>query len=53
MSCNDKGDFFRYFKENMNDLGLPVPEGVFDSYTQATANLSLLLASPLWAKARR
>ncbi len=45
MSCYKDGDFFRYFKENMNGLGLPVPEGVFDSYTTATANLSLLLAS--------
>ena len=45
MSCYRRGDFHRYFKENMNDLGLPVPDGVFDSYTTATANLSLLIAS--------
>lgn len=45
MACYRNGDFFRYFKENMNDLGLPVPEGVFDTYTMATANLSLLIAA--------
>lgn len=45
MGCYKDGDFFSYFKENMNDLGLPVPEGVFDSYTTATANLTLLFAS--------
>ncbi|MFC4258559.1 hypothetical protein ACFOZ5_05850 [Marinobacter lacisalsi] len=45
MGCYKDGDFHRYFKENMNDLGLPVPEGIFDSYTAATSNVTVLFAA--------
>ncbi|UMR29267.1 hypothetical protein MJ904_19575 [Massilia sp. MB5] len=36
--------FYGYFKENMEALGLPAPEGVFANLQTATANASTLLA---------
>lgn len=41
--CYNSGDFKKYFNENMSDLGLPVPQTLFDSYTAAIANTGLIL----------
>jgi hypothetical protein len=30
--CYNSGDFQKYFNENMQDLGLPVPSTYFDTY---------------------
>lgn len=43
--CYNDGDFYRYFSENMNDLGLPAPASLFDSYGKALATVSQLLAA--------
>jgi hypothetical protein len=37
-------NFYRYFKENMEGLGLPAPETLFGSLQSAVAHASLLLA---------
>jgi hypothetical protein len=34
--------FYSYFKENMNALGLPAPEGLFGTFTTAVATSSTL-----------
>lgn len=36
-------DFYRYFKENMDGLGLPAPDTLFSSLQTAVANASILL----------
>ena len=36
-SCNKPGDFQKYFNENMQDLGLPVPSTLFDNVNMAIA----------------
>jgi hypothetical protein len=37
-------DFYRYFKENMDSLGLPAPESLFGSLTTAVATATTLLS---------
>ncbi len=44
-SCYKSGDFFAYFKENMSDLGLPVPKGVFENLEDATAKIGLMASA--------
>lgn len=36
-------DFYRYFKENMDSLGLPAPETLFGSVQAAVANATVIL----------
>jgi len=43
--CYKSGDFSKYFKENMNDLGLSVPSGLFDTAEKATATAILILGT--------
>ena len=43
MGCYKIGDFKKYFNENMNDLGLPVPEKLFDTMNAAIANAGLMV----------
>ncbi|MDX9839507.1 MAG: hypothetical protein RBT39_18250 [Azoarcus sp.] len=40
--CYTSGNFQKYFNENMNDLGLPVPSTLFDTYQTAVATASTL-----------
>ena len=37
--------FYRYFKENMDGLGLPAPESLFGSLGAATGNASVILGA--------
>jgi hypothetical protein len=41
-SCHKTGDFNKYFRENMDALGAPVPSSLFDTYQTAVANASLM-----------
>jgi hypothetical protein len=41
--CYSSGDFKKYFNENMKDLGLPVPQTLFDNFNAAVANAGLIL----------
>ena len=41
--CYAAGDFKKYFNENMQALGLPVPSTLFDNVTAAIANAGLVL----------
>ena len=41
-SCNS-GDFRRYFNENVQGLGLPVPSRLFDSYNAAIAHAVVMV----------
>jgi hypothetical protein len=34
----DMSNFYRYFRENMDDLGLPAPESLFGTMQAALAN---------------
>ncbi|GGY62971.1 hypothetical protein [Pseudoduganella albidiflava] len=36
-------DFYRYFKENMDALGLPAPESLYGSFQTAVTNAGVLL----------
>lgn len=36
-------DFYKYFKENMDGLGLPAPESIFGTVQLATATASTLI----------
>ncbi|QBE64451.1 hypothetical protein [Pseudoduganella lutea] len=36
-------DFYRYFKENMDGLGLPAPESLYGTCQTAVANAAVLL----------
>lgn len=36
-------DFYKYFKENMDGLGLPAPETLFGSLQAAVANATVIL----------
>jgi hypothetical protein len=36
-------DFYRYFKENMEGLGLPAPENLFGTVQAAVANAAVIL----------
>lgn len=38
-------DFYRYFKENMAELGLPAPENLFGSVQTAVATITVLLTN--------
>lgn len=44
--CYSAGDFRKYFNENMQDLGLPVPSTLFDTYQKAVETAALM-AGPL------
>ncbi len=37
-------DFYKYFKENMESLGLPAPETLFGSLQAAIANTTVILS---------
>lgn len=37
-------DFYKYFKENMEGLGLPAPETLFGSVQAAVANATVILS---------
>lgn len=37
-------DFYKYFKENMEDLGLPAPETLFGNVQAAVANATVILS---------
>lgn len=37
-------DFYRYFKENMDGLGLPAPETLFGNLQMAVGNAAILLS---------
>lgn len=41
-SCYAPGDFKKYFSENMDALGAPVPSSLFDTYQSAVANAALM-----------
>jgi len=41
--CYKSGDFKKYFTENMNALGAPVPTGLFDSYQKAVGTAAILV----------
>jgi hypothetical protein len=44
--CYQSGDFYKYFKENMDAIGAPVPDGLAVSLTAATGD-ALLIAEAL------
>jgi hypothetical protein len=37
-------NFYMYFKENMDALGLPAPEGLFGSHNAAVGNAAVLMS---------
>ncbi len=41
--CYNSGDFKKYFNENMQALGLPVPSTLFDSYNTALAHAIVMV----------
>jgi len=41
-ACYSDGDFGKYFRENMDALGLPTPTSMFDNYNSAVGNASLM-----------
>ncbi|MBB5019202.1 hypothetical protein HNQ59_002500 [Chitinivorax tropicus] len=41
--CKDDNNFFKYFKENMEDLGLPAPDSLFGTQSTATSTIATLL----------
>ena len=43
--CYNSGDFQKYFNENMEDLGLPVPSSLFDTYQTAVATAATLVGT--------
>jgi len=43
--CYNPGDFKKYFTENMNALGAPVPQGLFDSYQKAIGTAATLVGT--------
>lgn len=43
--CYKSGDFKKYFDENMQDLGLPVPTTLFDTYNTAIGTASTLVGT--------
>ena len=42
--CYKSGDFKKYFDENMQELGLPVPSTLFDTYQTAVSTGTTLVA---------
>ncbi len=43
--CYKPGDFKKYFIENMNALGAPVPTGLFDTYQKAIGTAATLVGT--------
>lgn len=43
LKCYKSGDFYKYFKQNMDALGLPVPSQLFDTFTVAVTNAGVML----------
>jgi len=43
--CYKTGDFKKYFTENMNELGLTVPSGLFDTSEKAIGTAVLILSA--------
>ena len=43
--CYSPGDFKKYFTENMNALGAPIPTTLFDSYQTAVGTATLLVGA--------
>lgn len=43
--CYKKGDFYRYFEENMNALGLSAPKSLFESAEKATATAIVMIST--------
>lgn len=43
--CYHSGDFKKYFTENMNALGAPVPKSLFDSYQTAIGTAATLVGA--------
>lgn len=43
--CTNQESFYAYFKENMNALGLPAPEGLFNSVGTAVGTASTILGT--------
>lgn len=43
--CYTSGDFKKYFNENMEELGLPVPSSLFDTYQTAVATVTTLVGT--------
>lgn len=43
--CYSAGDFKKYFDENMQDLGLPVPTTLFDTYQTALGTVTTLVGA--------
>ncbi|WP_281561578.1 hypothetical protein [Thalassomonas sp. RHCl1] len=44
-ACYTSGDFKKYFKENMNALGAPVPTGLFDTYQKAIGTAATIVGT--------
>ncbi|MGD9364524.1 MAG: hypothetical protein PVH87_02430 [Desulfobacteraceae bacterium] len=42
---SDNKSFYKYFKENMESLGLPAPESLFGNVTSATATSATIVAA--------
>ncbi len=45
LACYKSGDFGKYFRENMNSLGLETPSGLFDTYQDAVTNAALMASA--------
>ncbi|GAA0340817.1 hypothetical protein GCM10009092_01620 [Bowmanella denitrificans] len=45
MTCYQSGDFSKYFKENMTDLGLPVPNTLFDTYNATISTATTIVGT--------
>ncbi|WP_020159695.1 hypothetical protein [Methylobacter marinus] len=43
--CYKSGDFKKYFDENMQELGLPVPSTLFDTYQTAVSTATTLVGT--------
>ncbi|MGF1693923.1 hypothetical protein [Photobacterium kagoshimensis] len=43
--CYKSGDFYKYFEENMNALGLSAPKSLFESVEKATATATTILST--------
>jgi hypothetical protein len=44
-TCYKNGDFYKYFKENMDALNLSTPQGLFDSSEKAIGNATLMVTA--------
>ncbi|WLQ15406.1 hypothetical protein O5O45_05670 [Hahella aquimaris] len=43
--CYKSGDFYKYFKENMDALGMPAPDSLFNSFTAAVSTVSTITSA--------